>query len=133
MTSDRDQLLFVEDDAGLRRQLRWSFSDHDVVTASDRASALSCLESKQPQVVVLDLGLPPDPEGATEGLATLEAIRAGWPRIKVIIMTGTRIGPALRAVASGRTTTAKAVDVEILKIIIGRAGICSDSRKNSGT
>ena len=123
MTGDRDKLLFVEDDAGVQRQLRWSFSDHDVFAAGDRNSALACIAANQPPVVVLDLGLPPDPDGATEGMATLEAIRATWPRIKVIIMTGNEDrAHALRAVGLGAYDYCnKPIDADLLKVIIGRA------------
>ena len=38
MNGPARKLLFVEDDLGLQRQLRWSFSDYEVMTASDRSS-----------------------------------------------------------------------------------------------
>ena len=123
MSGDRDKLLFVEDDPGLQRQLRWTFSDYDVMTAGDRNSALACITAKRPPVVVLDLGLPPDQNGTSEGLATLEAIRSAWPRIKVIIMTGNDDrAQALRAVGLGAYDYCnKPIEPDLLKIIIDRA------------
>jgi len=117
------RLLFVEDDPGLQRQLRWSFSDYEVTTAGDRSAALSSISAHRPSVVILDLGLPPDPDGATEGLATLEAIRTAWPRIKVIIMTGNEDrSHALRAVGLGAYDYCdKPVEPDLLKMIISRA------------
>jgi len=97
------KLLFVEDDLGLQRQLRWSFSDYEVMTASDRAAAISCISIHQPAVVVLDLGLPPDPDGASEGLATLETIRTTWTFPTGVGPTGTAASggvPALDSVAA---------------------------------
>jgi len=75
----KPKLLIIEDDLGLQRQLRWAYEDYDVVVAGDRASALDLIRAEEPAVVTLDLGLPPDPDGVTEGFATLEAILALKP------------------------------------------------------
>ncbi|TPW14701.1 MAG: sigma-54 dependent DNA-binding response regulator Fis family protein, partial [Halothiobacillaceae bacterium] len=56
----REILLVVEDNPGLRRQLKWAFPDHEVVFGEDRPSALKQVELLRPPVVTLDLGLPPD-------------------------------------------------------------------------
>ena len=40
--------------------------------AGTRDSALAALRSEEPAVVTLDLGLPPDPDGVTEGFAVLK-------------------------------------------------------------
>ena len=58
-------LLVVEDDTGLQSQLRWCFDDYDVVITGDREAAIAQLRRHQPWVVLLDLGLPPDPGGVT--------------------------------------------------------------------
>ena len=44
----------------------------------------------------LDLGLPPDPDGASEGLAALTELREIVPATKVIIATGNET-PGARA------------------------------------
>ena len=77
--SEKPKLLVVEDDAGLQRQLKWSYEDQEVILAGDREAALDALRTHQPAVVTLDLGLPPDPDGVTEGFATLEARGAPSP------------------------------------------------------
>ncbi len=76
MTDRTSNLLVVEDDLGLQSQLRWSFEGLEVAVAADRASALAQIERAPPAVVTLDLGLPPDPGGVSEGFATLHAILA---------------------------------------------------------
>lgn len=81
-------LLIVEDDPGLQSQLRWCFEDYEVLIAEDRESALAELRRHEPGVVLQDLGLPPDPEGVSEGLATLQEILALRPETKVIVVTG---------------------------------------------
>ena len=85
MADSNPQLLIIEDDEGLEGQLKWAYEDFDVVLAGTRDSALAALRSEEPAVVTLDLGLPPDPDGVTEGFAVLEAIMAMKPDTKVIV------------------------------------------------
>jgi two-component system NtrC family response regulator len=83
MTATR-KLLVVEDDEGLQRQLRWSYDDYDVVIAGSRDAAIEALRAHDPDVVTLDLGLPPDPDGVSEGFATLNEILRLRPATKVM-------------------------------------------------
>lgn len=118
-----NRLLIVEDDLGLQKQLKWCFEDHQVLFAGDRAEALMQLKRHQPSVVLQDLGLPPDPAGATEGLATLAEILAAAPNTKVIVVTGNHDREnALRAVAAGAYDFyQKPVDTDVLKLLVNRA------------
>jgi two-component system NtrC family response regulator len=79
--NDKKHLLVVEDDKGLQSQLRWAFDDFEVTVTGDRTEAINQLRRIQPGVVLLDLGLPPDPGGVTEGLATLSEILSLTPVI----------------------------------------------------
>ncbi|HMU23211.1 MAG TPA: response regulator, partial [Sphingorhabdus sp.] len=72
MEQPKKKLLIVEDDQGLQRQLKWSYEDFEVFCASNRTEAMALLRAEEPDVVTLDLGLPPDPDGVTEGFAALE-------------------------------------------------------------
>src|SRR3546814_7460001 len=81
----KPKLLVVEDDEGLQRQLRWSYEDYEVVAAKDRATAIDMLRAEEPDVVTLDLGLPPDPDGTSEGFAVLETVLKLKPDTKVIV------------------------------------------------
>lgn len=116
-------LLVIEDDPGLQKQLRWSFTDYDVAVAEDRNSALEQLRKTQAPVVTLDLGLPPDPANASEGLALLEEIRRIAPHAKVIVVTGNDDRDnALKAVGLGAYDFyQKPIDPDILSLIIDRA------------
>lgn len=118
-----DKLLFVEDDSGLRRQLAWSFSDYDVQTGESRSSGLELLKQFKPAVAVIDLGLPPDAQGATEGLALLESIRMEEPDTKVIVLTGSEDrSHALRAIELGAFDfCSKPMDIDVLRTIVQRA------------
>ncbi|WP_017668921.1 PEP-CTERM-box response regulator transcription factor [Sandarakinorhabdus sp. AAP62] len=121
--SEKPKLLVVEDDTGLQRQLKWSYEDHEVILAGDRETALEALRTHQPAVVTLDLGLPPDPDGVTEGFATLEAILATRPNTKVIVASGHGArDSARRAIAMGAFDFYhKPVDIDELGLIVRRA------------
>ena len=110
MAEDARKLLIVEDDRGLQKQLKWCFDGYDVLFAEDRESALGELRRHQPAVVLQDLGLPPDPEGVSEGFATLQEILQAAPATKVIVVTGAAqgIGAALtdRCVSLGARVVA---------------------------
>jgi two-component system NtrC family response regulator len=122
-TSEPRPLLIVDDDSGLLRQLRWAFSEHKVHAAADRREAVALIRAHQIPVAILDLGLPPDPDGASEGLAVLSEIRELSPATKVIIATGNETREhALRAIALGAYDFyQKPIDIEVLRMIVGRA------------
>ena len=119
----RPKLLIVEDDVGLQRQLGWTFEDYQVFAACDRASALALAAAEEPPVVTLDLGLPPDPDGASEGLATLEQIRTAAPHAKVIIVTGNDGREhALKAIDLGAYDFyQKPIEADTIRLIVDRA------------
>ena len=123
MTEAGKKLLIVEDDDGLRRQLRWAFDSHETFLASERESALETVSRERPSVVILDLGLPPDPDGPSEGLASLEEILSLVPETKVIVMTGqSERAHAVQAVAKGAYDFyQKPIEIEVLSLIVDRA------------
>ena len=127
------RLLIVEDDKGLQSQLRWCFDDYDVVVSGDRETAIAQLRRHQPSVVLLDLGLPPDPGGVTEGLATLEDILSLQPETKVIIVTGDNDrANAVKAIGCGAYDFyQKPVEPEILELVVQRAyRVCALEMEN---
>jgi two-component system, NtrC family, response regulator len=121
--SDRKHLLVVEDDKGLQSQLRWAFDGFEVTVSGDRTEAINHLRRIQPGVVLLDLGLPPDPGGVTEGLATLSEILSLTPETKVIIVTGDNDrANAVKAIALGAYDFhQKPADPELLALLVNRA------------
>jgi len=123
MTNEKRKLLIVEDDPGLRTQMKWALEEFDVLLAEDGPKALQMFERKRPPVVILDLGLPPDPNGASEGLGVLEEILKLAPLTKVIVASGNeeRIN-ALKAVGLGAYDFyPKPADPEVMRLIINRA------------
>jgi len=123
VSDDKQRLLIVEDDPGLQKQLRWCFDDIEVLQATNRAEALAQLRRHEPLVVLQDLGLPPDPEGVSEGLATLQEILKLAPRTKVIVVTGNADRDnAVRAISLGAYDFySKPIDTEVLKLLVSRA------------
>ncbi|BEV00724.1 PEP-CTERM-box response regulator transcription factor [Novosphingobium olei] len=123
MADDRPKLLIVEDDPGLQAQLKWAYEDFEVFIAGDRASALALLRSEEPPVVTLDLGLPPDPDGTSEGFAVLDEIMALKPDTKVVVASGHGAREsALRAISHGAYDFyQKPVDIDALGLIVRRA------------
>ena len=123
MADDRPKLLIVEDDAGLQAQLKWAYEDFEVFIAGDRATALALLRAEEPPVVTLDLGLPPDPDGTSEGFAVLDEIMALKPDTKVVVASGHGAREsALRAIAQGAYDFyQKPVDIDALGLIVRRA------------
>ncbi|MBL8449943.1 MAG: PEP-CTERM-box response regulator transcription factor [Dechloromonas sp.] len=126
-------LLVVEDDPALQKQIKWSFDQYDVVTASDRESALAQLKRHQPAVVTMDLGLPPDPDSVSEGFRLLEQMVAAEPDIKVIVLTGQNDQTnALRAVALGAYDFfAKPFEPDLLALTVDRAFRLYDLQKEN--
>lgn len=123
MSESKPKLLIVEDDEGLQAQLKWAYEDFEVVAATDRASAIAALRSESPAVVTLDLGLPPDPDGTSEGFAVLDEIMALKPDTKVVVASGHGAREsALDAIARGAYDFyRKPVDIEQLGLIVRRA------------
>ncbi len=135
MSENKPKLLIVEDDPGLQAQLKWAYPDFEVVIAGDRPAALAALRAEEPAVVTLDLGLPPDADGTSEGFAVLDAIMALKPDTKVIVASGHGAREsALNAIARGAYDFyQKPVDIEALGLIVKRAlqlhAIEADNRK----
>jgi two-component system NtrC family response regulator len=119
----KPNLLIVEDDEGLAGQYRWAFPACDVTVAGTRAQALAAAQKDRPAAAIVDLGLPPDPDGVSEGFATLEALLRLIPELKIIVATshGDRMH-ALRAISAGAYDFCeKPADIALLRTIVDRA------------
>lgn len=116
-------LLIVEDDLALQKQLKWSLDRWDCVTAAERESGLAQARRHRPEVVTMDLGLPPDPDSVSEGFRLLQELLDNDPHVKVIVLTGQNDQTnALRAVALGaHDFLAKPVDPDVLTLTVDRA------------
>jgi two-component system NtrC family response regulator len=119
----RPKLLIVEDDEGLCSQYRWAFPACELIVSHNRMQALAAAQKDRPPVAIVDLGLPPDQDGVSEGFATVEALQRQVPDTKVIVATshGDRVH-ALRAIGSGAYDFCeKPMDIALLRTIVERA------------
>jgi two-component system NtrC family response regulator len=119
----KKKLLLVEDDPGLQRQLRWGLDDYDVLAASGPEQAMTLLRRHQPAVVTMDLGLPPEPDSATVGLALLNHMLEVAPDTKIVILSGNQDrANVLKAIAQGAYDfLQKPVELELLQLMVERA------------
>ena len=66
-------LLLVDDSQEIREQMKWGLKPlYTIFEADNRKDAVAILQREKMGLVTLDLGLPPDADGASEGLAALE-------------------------------------------------------------
>ena len=133
MSQTKPKLLIIEDDPGVQKQLRWSLDAYDVVVAGDREAALAQIRRHEPAVCTMDLGLPPDPDGSTEGLATLQQILALAPDTRVIVLTGNQDhANAVKAIGMGAYDFHhKPCDPEVLNLVIQRAFFLHNLQKEN--
>jgi two-component system NtrC family response regulator len=117
------KILIVDDDEQIRKQIQWFLSDEfNVYSAGDRLSAIEIFEKEKTPVVLLDLGLPPHPRDAVEGLQALDEMLALDSLAKIIIVSGnSERKNALAAVDKGAYDIfPKPVDLDELKIVLRR-------------
>jgi two-component system NtrC family response regulator len=119
----KPKLLIVEDDQGLCGQYRWAFPEFDIRFAHHRSQALALARTEAPAVAIVDLGLPPDPDGVSEGFAALDGLGQQNPDLKVIVATSHGDhAHALRAIAHGAYDFCeKPVEIEVLRSVVARA------------
>lgn len=84
----KPKLLIIDDDPGIRTQLKWGLEGYDVITAGSRTDAIEQMDLFHPPLVTLDLGLPPDADGTNEGFAILKEIMHRAPETKVVVVSG---------------------------------------------
>jgi two-component system NtrC family response regulator len=119
----RSSVLIVEDDEAARKQLEWALRDEfDVLTAENSAGAVAIARDRMPRVILLDLGLPPNPTDPEEGFRVLREIRQCASAGKIIVCTGYgQREHAVRAIELGAYDFfTKPVDVDLLKILLRR-------------
>lgn len=120
----KKSLLIVEDDEDIQTQLKWSFAkEYEILQAYDRSEAINIVKKEKPPVVTLDLGLPPEPDTAEEGMKCLDEIMRNAPYTKVIIITGNaQKQVAFNAIRKGAYDYfRKPIDIQELSVIIKRA------------
>ncbi len=125
----KPRILIIDDDEEIRTQMKWAVAaDYDVALAGDRAEAIRKFRDHQPQVVLLDLGLPPNPHDNSEGMATLASLLTHDRSTKIIIISGqSDRNNAVRAIGAGAYDfLSKPVDVGQLRTLLQRCVFVSE-------
>ena len=120
---ERHKLLIVDDDLFLQEQLGWALKeDFDLVQCLDRDAALKAAVDERPDLVLLDLHLPPT-HTLGDGLQNITEIRRADQQTVIIVMTGDENPDApLQAVDAGAYDYfRKPIDMRELRVIINRA------------
>jgi two-component system, NtrC family, response regulator len=87
MTSGK--VLVVEDDEGILELLKATLKpEFELLVTSDPDKALGLAKHETPDLVLLDLGLPPSPRDHKVGIQLFRNLRKAAPRIKVVVCTG---------------------------------------------
>lgn len=83
-------VLVVDDDLALRGMLALSVKGfgYDAYEAASSSQAIEILEAETIDVVLLDMGMPPNEHSAEEGLKVLDWVADSTKSIKVIVLTG---------------------------------------------
>jgi two-component system NtrC family response regulator len=127
-------LLLVDDDPEIREQMKWALaSEYELIEASDRSSALKVVREARAPIILLDLGLPPDSDGASEGLAVLSEALQLDPLAKVIVLTGNSDrSKAIAAIKSGAYDfIEKPVQLDVLRVVLRRASYLSNLEREN--
>src|SRR5437867_11259873 len=124
MSDRRGCILIVEDDPHLRRQIaRFFAGEFEVLEADGRESGVSAVESREVDVVLVDMHLPPDTDTIDEGLRALNAVKRAAPQALILAMSGDGDrGTCLRAAEAGAYDFfTKPIETRELQIIVRRA------------
>ncbi len=118
--SGRPRILVVDDDKAVRAALKvnLSKSEMDVTLVTTADEALAVLREVPQDLVLTDVKMP----GAT-GIELLERIRASWPDVPVVVMTGYgSVEDAVRAMKAGAADyLIKPIAKDELIVILERA------------
>ncbi|MEO0017783.1 MAG: Transcriptional regulatory protein ZraR [Verrucomicrobiota bacterium] len=129
----KPKVLIIDDDEEIRTQMKWALAaEHEVAVADDRRCALDAFRRQRPEVVLLDLGLPPCPNDTSEGMATLAGLLTLDRGAKIIIISGQSDREnAVKAIGAGAYDfLCKPIDLGRLKLLLQRCVYVSNLERD---
>ena len=121
----KPRLLLVDDDPLIAESLAFALEgDYAVTRAQDRAAAVAQLrEGFEPDLALIDLGLPPVAHLPNEGFKLIGDLLAHAPAVRILVLTGqNEESNARRARALGAVDLVpKPCDPEFLRAALARA------------
>ena len=97
MNEGKRKVLVVDDDAAVTQQLFWTLCDEfEVLTADGLSSAIRRATTYEPDVVLLDLHLPPTLDAPDTGLRILDHVKSHLPASKVFVISSDSSGEVRR-------------------------------------
>ena len=125
----KKKILIVDDNEDLTKGLKVLLRSHDYATvvAEDAVSAISMAKTEEPDLVILDLGLP-----AGDGYLVMERL-SNIPTLcatpVIVVSARDREGHGIRSLDAGaKAFLQKPVDKEVLlstieKVLLGESGL----------
>jgi DNA-binding NtrC family response regulator len=84
----KPKVLIVDDDSTVTQQLFWTLCDEfEVTTANDLSSAVRRATVYEPDLVILDLHMPPAPDTEEAGLRILDYVKSHLPAARVFVVS----------------------------------------------
>jgi two-component system, NtrC family, response regulator len=126
---EKIKLMLVDDNQGLREQLKWALIDtYEIVEADSMETCCAMFERHVPQIVCLDMGLDNIPD---RGLEIIDRLIVKKRSVKIIVITANtdeNLGP--ESIKRGAFDfLSKPIDIGQLRIIIERACRINDFEK----
>ena len=119
-TNDKETILLVDDEAGIRNLLSISLADegYNVITAADGREALEIFLAKAPAIVMTDIKMP-----GMDGIELLATIKNKNPATEVIMTTGHGdMDLAIKSLKMDATDfVTKPINTDALEIALKRA------------
>ena len=120
---EKEKILVVDDEQGIREQLYWALNDqYEVHQASDSKTAIREVIEFKPAVITLDISLT-GAEDEREGIDLIGRILDTDHSVKIIMVSGHgQKENAIECINRGATDFfTKPIDLDDLKVVINRA------------
>lgn len=89
----KPKVLIIDDDLAITQQLFWTLcDDFEVMTANNLSTAVRRVVIYEPDIVILDLHLPPTLDSLDTGLRILDYVKGHVPTARVFVISSEASG-----------------------------------------